>query len=279
MHLTCSATRTLRTCVLKTGGTHHPFSSMFGHIVPAMARSMRKLSCRPSWIAAVDVFIQPMVEDFVFREALRLGQQEFLIGAQHAALTVASAYSEAVRGDTTLLDALCRDGGLRKPLHEALCDEARQRQAAGKIEVEKALLQLGMAMEELRGAPCVSDSRLVIGAQRELVPSSDLQSPFVAIGSSLIVCGETAERTECLWHPRRQSELLADNGCLVQVAVSFGDATTAGHTYLFEAAVNGECLLDAEGRTDDNLQVVVADVNGRMARNGRHAFWLASGTK
>jgi hypothetical protein len=134
-------------------------------------------------------------------------------------------------------------------------------------------------MEELRGAPCVSDSRLVIGAQRELVPSSDLQSPFVAIGSSLIVCGETAERTECLWHPRRQSELLADNGCLVQVAVSFGDATTAGHTYLFEAAVNGECLLDAEERTDDNLQVVVADVNGRMARNGRHAFWLASGTK
>jgi hypothetical protein len=66
---------------------------------------------------------------------------------------------------------------------------------------------------------------------------------------------------------------------LVQVAVSFGDATTAGHTYLFEAAVNGECLLDAEERTDDNLQVVVADVNGRMARNGRHAFWLASGTK
>lgn len=252
---------------------------MFMHIVPAMARSMRKLSCRPSWIAAVDVFIQPMVEDFVFREALRLGQQEFLLGAQHAALIVASAYTEAMRGDTTLLDALCRDGGLTKPLHEALCDEARLRQAAGKIEVEKALLQLGMAMEELRGAPCVSDSRLVIGAQRELVPSSDLQSPFVAIGSSLIVCGETAERTECLWHPRRQSELLADNGCLVQVAVSFGDATTAGHTYLFEAAVNGECLLDAEGRTDDNLQVVVADVNGRMARNGRHAFWLASGTK
>ena len=250
---------------------------MFGHIVPAMARSMRKLSCRPSWIAAVDVFIQPMVEDFVFREALRLDQREFLLGAQHAALTVASAYSEAVRGDTTLLDALCRDGGLRKPLHEALCDEARQRQAAGKIEVEKALLQLGMAMEELRGAPCVSDSRLVIGAQRQLVPPSDLQK--LAIGSSLIVCGETAERTDGLWHPRRQSELLADNGCLVQVAVSFGDAMTAGHTYLFEAAVDGECLLDAEERTDDNFQVVVADINGRMARNGRHAFWLASGTK
>ena len=81
----------------------------------------------------MDVFIQPMVEDFVFREALRLDQREFLLGAQHAALTVASAYSEAVRGDTTLLDALCRDGGLRKPLHEALCDEARQRQQQARL--------------------------------------------------------------------------------------------------------------------------------------------------
>ena len=65
----------------------------------------------------------------------------------------------------------------------------------------------------------------------------------------------------------------------MQVLVTFGHAATAGQTYLFEAAVNGDTLLHAEERTEDDLQVVLADVNERMARSGLHAFWSPSATK
>ena len=219
--------------------------------------------------------LAPAVEDFVFREALRLQCDEFVAGARRAAWTVHEATAAAIQDDGRLLEELDESGSLTPPLHAALLRESRSVQQQGGSVIDEALSQIEEASEALSGQAVVTNTTLIIGAQRESF-SAAKQGSQLAIGSSLVVCDSS---NNMLWSPNRQTALLSEHGCSVQVTVAFQGAASHGQFdgssprhYTFEAAVDADALRWDHVREEDDVRVVLADINSHTASQG--SFWL-----
>lgn len=223
----------------------------------------------------IDFFVRPQVAKFVHRTALQLDHAELVFGARAAALAVNDAVGSAIRGDSAPLDELSA-GALDATLYAAICDEVRRGQqwtAAPDVDdvpwsssselVDMQLDELSRQRRAIEGDAIVSNVLLVVGAQRrDYVPGlHQLQ-----IGSSLVVLG--SEPTG-LWRQDVQRELMSRHGCSVHCSVAFTD-----QLYTFEAAVEGEALLNgSRGEDDEGVEpsFMLADLNGMAPGHGR--FW------
>ena len=224
---------------------------------------------QPTWAGAVDVLIAPAIKDFVFEQALRVHEHDFLEGASHAAIAANAALANALRDDRSLLEELHHCEALAQPLYNALHDEVHRTRSAGDARVEEALLRLEREHEEvLLSEPMITETLLVIGAQRTMFPRHGNEQHQLAIGKSLVVCDAS---DDLLWSPRKQTELIADNGCSVQVTVALGGSPAyPSQLHTFEAAFDGDSILHVDGSDDDEPHVSLVDMNRRHTCS---AFW------
>lgn len=238
-------------------------SSMLRHSIvsPALLNGVMRQTSRfarqPSWLALCDLMVGPIVDDFVFEQALRMSEKDLLTGARGAACAVNEAMAAAACGDGGKLDEL--KGSLAPSLHAAMWEEVRQLRTD---KTEERLQNLNKARRKLEEeTPSLVGTLLIIGAQRDQVSRGAMQHRIgggadeqqqlgsrLSIGSHLIVCDRSAHR---LWSTARQTELLSEHGCSVHCMVSFGDQPDSvpgsgelpHHMYTFEMAVDGEVLL------------------------------------
>ena len=126
----------------------------------------------------------------------------------------------------------------------------------------------------------MSDTRLIIGAHRDNAREAFCQQHALAIGSLLVVCDSTDDG---LWSTQKQTEILEQHGCTVQVMIQFehgerhssvggGGVQPGTRRYTFEAALDPEVLL-SDDRTDNIEETLVsmADIDAR-ATDGV-TFW------
>ena len=213
--------------------------------------------------------VAPAVEDFVFKRALRMPAREFLVGATGAAIAVNGAITRALRKDGSLLEDLRLADALTPPLYSALHREVLHVQAGGEQQFRDTLNRLDREHEKLlMSEPELIGTLLVIGAQRDHFPHHGQHQ--LAVGSALVVSDGSGER---LWSPTKQTELLESNGCSVQVTVSFGGAREGEELYTFEAALDGDAIMNEEC-ADEDLRIALADFNGRIP--DRNAFWAST---
>lgn len=213
--------------------------------------------------------VAPAIEDFVFAQALRISEHDFLAGARHAALVTNEAAAAAILGDEAPLEALERTNSLTPTLHGSFEEEAIRLRAGAAASRDAALGELEAEQRRLDASVALSHVHLLVGATRDLFPHGGSQRHVLSIGSHLSVVGDA---TDNLWSVDTQGELLGDMGCTVSLRVSLGEDAAApeGRGYLFEAAVTGDMLL--REAADDELHFQLADVHGRTG----DTFWAAA---
>ena len=242
---------------------------MFAQLSP-MFRSLRRHSARfmaaPSRTSLIDLTVAPLVDDFVFAKVLCFGEQELLVGAQHAASVVNDGIQAAVLGDDKQLEDLDRLSLLTPSLAATLSKEILQARN-NEAQVESFLAQLKEASRQIEGPASLLASTLIIGGQREYYPRSGMR--HTELGSQLIVCDRAASDGNP-WSVTRQTELLAEHGCSVQLTVSMGEGARP-QIFTFEAAVDGTTLF---GEDEQPLHISVADINERT--NSALTFWQSA---
>lgn len=219
----------------------------------------------------LDILAMPCIENFIFAQALRLNEAEFLDGARHAVAAVNHARRTAVRGDERYMEALDRSHSLAPALQTILQNEAR-RVCSDALGSKAALEQLSEEQSCLdAGSMDLTHTHLVVGAMRDYFPQSAEGYYMLSLGSHLSVCGREKHN---LWSIDTQGRLLEDEGCSIRLTVHVGrgaetsDAETNEYGYVFEAAVDGAMILDQPGHNELHFQLV--DIQGRT--NG-DAFW------
>lgn len=228
----------------------------------AVARNARNVLANPTATSLADLFIGSSCEDFIFSEALKMSETEFLVGATMAAQAVNEAMRASRKGDDAALDALERNGALEPALRSALSGELN----SGPIVQESASL---------------TSTRLIVGAQRSSYRAG-CQNHQLTVGSQLVICDTAPADPNSrgyLWHPDRQIALMVEEGLSVQLTVVFGNAATGNGctTMTFEAALDAEDVMRASAGYDqpehrqDEISFSVADVNGVMPDG--NAFW------
>ena len=215
--------------------------------------------------------LAPAIDDFIFMQALRMSQEEILGGATLAARAVNEANTIALRdGEIVELETLGRSGSLTSCLLAELYDEIGQ--ASDPAKKQQSLLQLAQDLKELDdGTATLNGTRLIIGAHRKDFPRGRAKQHQLSVGTHLVVCDSTHEN---LWSTLKQTELLEQHGCSVQVMVSFdsGDAAVDSEAaparmYTFEAAISPGVLSGDE----KHFQFFMAGMNAQTDQ--RTAFW------
>lgn len=212
--------------------------------------------------------IAPIVEDFIFTQALRINEQEFLGGAKQAVVAVNQALRKAMQGDGRYMEALERSHSLTPALHDALMDEISELRDGDSTDTK--LCKLDFEQRSLdAGLVELTHTQLVVGAMRDFFPRRPEERSFLAIGSHLQVCGRAEDN---LWSVDTQGQLIEDEGCSIRLTVDVGGAersdAAGNNEYIFEAAVDNDMILERPGHNELHFQL--ADIRGRT--NG-DAFW------
>ena len=239
---------------------------------PPLLRALRRHAARfmvqPSRKSLTDLVFAPLVDDFVFTRVLCFGEQELLAGAAHAASVVNDGIKAAVQGDPAQLEALDRLSLITPSLAAALSDEVLQARGCGDdTKAAYSLAQLDEASRQIQGPATLLATTLIVGGQRDYFPTSGMR--HTEIGSHLIVCDRAASDGNP-WSVTRQTELLAENGCSVQLIVAMGEGAQT-QRFMFEAAVDGTTLF---GEDEQPLHISVADINERT--NSALTFWQSA---
>ena len=258
----------------------------------AIMRNARHVLANPSMSTVADFFIGSSCEDFIFCEALKVSEAEFLDGATIAAQTVNAAMRSSVQGDDGPLNALERNGNLEPSLREALfgtiaCDQhlhaargtSPSTTMTGRVVQDQLLAELTEAETHLvRENVSLTSTRLVVGAQRSSYPRAGRQHHQLKIGSQLVICDTSDVH---LWHPDRQIALMEEEGFSVQLTVAFGSNVAQGDrtTMTFEVEMDAhDVMRPATGydpREQQNaITFSVADMNGLMPDG--NAFWASA---
>lgn len=218
----------------------------------------------------IDLMMRPQISHFCFESALRMSRTDVRRGGKIAITAVHDAIKSSLHEkDDSQLNMMLTDGLLAPPLHLALSSEIRRGREEGEWATELMLTELTEQAQQVDdGEVTLTRTRLIAGAQREVMNDSMLSMHRLHVGSHMIVIDNDPSG---LWRVDRQRELMLRRGCCVQLELQFaGLGVRAGvckpQVLLLEASVAGQMLVDGprntrEGGDDDELQMIVADLN------------------